>query len=91
MRPNSCRRDGPCRRATSDTTEPGTNFSSRMRAFWPVDQRLRPVRGRSGAARRKASAPMRADRIRQGLHRGRLDAGVIGGAEHGDEDLRMTV
>src|SRR5215216_2193978 len=40
--PNSCCGDSPCRRATSDTTAPGTNVSSRMRAFSSIDQRRRP-------------------------------------------------
>ena len=31
---------------------------------------------------------MRADPVRQGLGRGRLDVGVVGGTEHGDEELR---
>ena len=40
---NNCCGDSPCRRATSETTAPGTNVSSIIRALFAENRRRRPA------------------------------------------------
>ena len=57
-----------------------------------VDPALQVVRHDQArdAAKEAEHADVRANPVRQGLGPGRLGEGIVGGAQHGDEDLRLS-